>query len=172
MAGVGRVAVLDADGGAELAGRSLMQAREQPIFSIKAGQTRAFHFHQLFAPTTYPIQISGCRNTSQQSVLHLVLEIARLYQGSWSATFNKKPDRHPDQSKLVAKISRGDVDSLPKPRRTWTEAILAKTCFYGDSKLRLMHSTYIQSFVPLIEPSEKTVDHLITCILLSSKGTA
>jgi hypothetical protein len=95
--------------------------------------------------------------------------------------FYKKSDRHPDQRNLVsprelpeilAKISRRYGDSLPKPRRTWTEAILAKTCFYGDSKLRLMHSTYIQSFVPLIEPSEKTVDHLITCILLSSKGTA
>jgi hypothetical protein len=104
-----------------------MQAREQPIFSVKAGQTRAFHFHQLFAPTTYPIQISGCRNTLQQSVLHLVLEIARLYQGSWSAAFYKKSDRHPDQSNLVAKISRGYVDSLPKPCLTWTEAIFAKS---------------------------------------------
>jgi hypothetical protein len=97
--------------------------------------------------------------------------------------FYKKSDRHPDQRNLVsprelpeilAKISRRYGDSLPKPCLTWTEAIFVKKPAFtamsnGGSCIPLISS---HSSRLLLEPSEKTVGHLITCILLSSKGTA
>jgi hypothetical protein len=107
-----------------------------------------FSLHQLFAPTTYPLQISGMPQ-------HLAAKGVPLGFRNW---FYKKSDRHPDQRNLVsprelpetlAKISRryGDYQNPASPGR---KPFSQKACFYGNAKWRLMHSTYIQSFVPLI----------------------
>jgi hypothetical protein len=124
-----------------------MQAREQAIFSTKAGQPPLFtspavcanhlptpNFRDAAAPAAKGVPL-GFRN--------------------W---FYKKSDRHPDQRNLVsprelpetlAKISRryGDYQNPASPGR---KPFSQKAYFYGNAKWRLMHSTYIQSFVPLI----------------------